>query len=157
LGLTIAYRANIWNIGAEGQMYLGVCSSGIAIHCTEALGSWTLFTMILASALGGAMFASITALCRAQFNTNEILVSLMLTYVADLIIKYLVYGPWKDPMGNNFPITISFADEALLTPLALLGWSFWDGTRLNTSIFITLLAIPIVWFYNEKSFSGFKI
>jgi simple sugar transport system permease protein len=144
-------------LGLRGKCISGgVFASGIAIYYTDVLGNWTLLTMILASALGGALFASITALCRAQFNTNEILVSLMLTYVADLIIKYLVYGPWKDPMGNNFPITISFADEALFSPLASLGWSFWDGTRLNTSIFITLLGIPIVWFYNEKSFLGFK-
>ncbi|SMC70342.1 ABC transporter permease [Polynucleobacter kasalickyi] len=157
LGLTICYRANIWNIGAEGQMYLGgIFATGIAIHYANSLGNWTLVVMILASALGGAIWASITALCRAQFNTNEILVSLMLTYVADLLVKFLVYGPWKDPMGNNFPITISFADEALFTPLALLGWSFWDGTRLNTSVFITLFFIPLVWLYNEKLFAGFK-
>ncbi|WP_108646864.1 ABC transporter permease [Polynucleobacter rarus] len=157
LGLTICYRANIWNIGAEGQMYIGgIFATGIAIHYTETLGHWTLIVMILASALGGAIWASITALCRAQLNTNEILVSLMLTYVADLTIKFLVYGPWKDPMGNNFPITISFADEALFTPLAFLGWSFWDGTRVNTSIFITLFFIPLVWIYNEKLFAGFK-
>ena len=157
LGLTICYRANIWNIGAEGQMYIGgVFATGIAIHFTNELGNFTLVAMILASALGGALWASITALCRAQLNTNEILVSLMLTYVADLFVKFIVYGPWKDPMGNNFPITVSFADEALFTPFALLGWSFWDGTRLNTSIFITLLLIPIVWLYNEKLFAGFK-
>lgn len=157
LGLIICYRANIWNIGAEGQMYLGgIFATGIAIHFTEVLGSWVLLWMLIASAIGGALWASITAFFRAKFNTNEILVSLMLTYVADLIVKYLVYGPWKDPMGNNFPITISFDDLALFTPFASLGWSFWDGTRINTSLFFTLFCIPLVWLYNEKTFSGFK-
>ena len=146
LGLAIGYRANIWNIGAEGQMYLGgIFATGLAIHYNESGGAWLLPAMILAGAVGGALWASITALCRAQFHANEILVSLMLYYVADQLVKYLVYGPWQDPMANNFPITISFSDSALFQPLASLGWPFWDGTRINTSVFITLIAIPLAW------------
>jgi general nucleoside transport system permease protein len=158
LGLAIGYRANIWNIGAEGQMFLGgIFATGLAIHFTDTSGAWLLPAMILAGAIGGAMWASITALCRAQFHANEILVSLMLTYVADLLVKYLVYGPWKDPMANNFPVTVSFADSALFAPLVSLGWEFWEGTRINTSVFITLAAIPLAWFFMERSFSGFQL
>jgi general nucleoside transport system permease protein len=158
LGLAIGYRANIWNIGAEGQMYLGgIFASGFAIYFHEAGGGFLLPAMIFAAALGGALWASITALCRAQFHANEILVSLMLTYVADLLVKYLVYGPWKDPMANNFPVTISFGDDALFAPLASFGWAFWEGTRINTSVFITLAAIPLAWFFMERSFSGFQL
>jgi ABC-type uncharacterized transport system permease subunit len=158
LGLAIGYRANIWNIGAEGQMYLGgIFAAGLAIHYDETGGAWLLPAMILAGAAGGALWASITALCRAQFHANEILVSLMLTYVADLLVKYLVYGPWQDPMANNFPITISFGDNALFAPLASFGWSMWEGTRINTSVFITLIAIPIAWFFMDRSFGGFQL
>lgn len=158
LGLAIGYRANIWNIGAEGQMYLGgIFATGLAIHYDETGAAWLLPTMILAGAVGGALWASITALCRAQFHANEILVSLMLTYVADLLVKYLMYGPWQDPMANNFPITISFGDNALFAPLASFGWSMWEGTRINTSVFITLVAIPIAWFFMDRSFGGFQL
>jgi ABC-type uncharacterized transport system permease subunit len=157
LGLSIGYRANVWNIGAEGQMYIGgVFATGVAIACQSIDAAWVLPALVLAAALGGALWGAITALCRAHFNANEILVSLMLTYVANLIVKYLVYGPWRDPMANNFPITISFPDSALFSTLGELGWTYWEGTRLNTSIFITLIAIPLIWLYLERSFSGFQ-
>jgi simple sugar transport system permease protein len=158
LGLAIGYRANIWNIGAEGQMYLGgIFATGLAIHYNDGGGPWLLPAMLLAGALGGALWASLTALCRAQFHANEILVSLMLTYVADLLVKFLVYGPWQDPMANNFPITISFGDSALFAPLASFGWTLWEGTRINTSVFIALAAIPLAWFFMDRSFAGFQL
>ena len=158
LGLSIGYRANIWNIGAEGQMYLGaIFATGLAIRYGEQGGAWLLPAMIAAAAVGGALWAAITALCRARFHANEILVSLMLTYVADFIVKFLVYGPWRDPMANNFPVTVSFADAALFDPLASFGWSLWEGTRINTSVFITLVAIPIAWFFMDRSFTGFQM
>jgi ABC-type uncharacterized transport system permease subunit len=157
LGLSMGYRANVWNIGAEGQMYIGgVFAAGVAIACQSVDAFWVLPLVVMASALGGALWGGITALCKAHFNANEILVSLMLTYVANLIIKYLVYGPWRDPMANNFPISISFSDSALFSTLAELGWSYWDGTRLNTSIFITLIVIPLIWLYLQRSFPGFQ-
>jgi simple sugar transport system permease protein len=161
LGLAIAYRANIWNIGAEGQMYVGgIFATGVAIYFDHATASshalWLLPCMMLAGAVGGALWASITALCKAQFHANEILVSLMLTYIADLLVKFLVYGPWRDPMANNFPITISFNDNALFASLASYGWTFWEGTRLNTSVFITLIIIPLAWLFMVHSFTGFK-
>lgn len=157
LGLSIGYRANVWNIGAEGQMYIGgVFATGVAIANQSIDAAWVLPALVLAAALGGALWGAFTALCRAHFNANEILVSLMLTYVANLIVKYLVYGPWRDPMANNFPITISFSDSALFTPLADLGWTYWEGTRLNTSIFITLTMIPLIWLFLQHSFSGFQ-
>ncbi len=158
LGLAIGYRANIWNIGAEGQMYVGgIFATGLAIHFQDYPSAWLLPMMIVAGALGGMLWASLTALCRAQFHANEILVSLMLTYVADLLVKALVYGVWKDPMANNFPVTVSFTDSALFTPFVELGWNYWEGTRINTSVFLTLIAIPLVWFFMQRSFSGFQL
>jgi general nucleoside transport system permease protein len=158
LGLTIGFRANIWNIGAEGQMYLGgIFATGLAIHYNEAGGPWLLPAMVVAGAVGGALWGSLTAFCRAQFHANEILVSLMLTYVADLLVKYLVYGPWQDPAANNFPITINFGDDALFPLLASFGWDWWEGTRVNTSVFITLAAIPLAWFFMDRSFAGFQL
>jgi general nucleoside transport system permease protein len=158
LGLAIGYRSNVWNIGAEGQMYLGgIFATGLAIHFQNNWGSLMLPAMVLAAALGGMLWASITAFLRAQLHANEILVSLMLTYVADLLVKYLVYGPWQDPNANNFPITVSFNDEAQFSLLASYGWQWLEGTRLNTSLAITLLAIPLAWLFVQKTFVGFQL
>jgi simple sugar transport system permease protein len=60
-------------------------------------------------------------------------------------------------MANNFPITISFGDNALFAPLASFGWTLWEGTRINTSVFITLIAIPLAWFFMDRSFAGFQL
>ena len=158
LALAIGFRANVWNIGAEGQMYLGgIFASGVAIHYHDATGAWLLPAMVIAGAVGGALWASITALARASFHASEILVSLMLTYVADALVKYLVYGPWRDPAANNFPITISFSDAALFAPFATLGLESLEGTRLNTSILITLVAIPLAWFFMDRSYPGVQL
>jgi simple sugar transport system permease protein len=161
LGLAIAYRANVWNIGAEGQMYMGgVFATGLAIH---AQGSWgaasglLLPAMVLAGMAGGMLWASIAAWCRARFNASEILVSLMLTYVANLVVKYLVFGPWQDPQANNFPLTVEFQDDALFPLLAQIGLDWFEGTRLNLSILITLAAIPAAWFFCQRSLAGFQL
>src|SRR5258708_5123900 len=158
LGLAIGFRASIWNIGAEGQMYMGgMFATGLAIAFRQKGGPWLLPAMILAGALGGALWASIAAALRAQFHANEILVTLMLTYVADLVVKYLVFGPWQDPQGNNFPITLQFSDNALFPLFASWGWERFEGTRMNASVFLTLAAIPLAWLFMERSFLGFQL
>ncbi len=113
LGLALCYRANVWNIGAEGQLLMGgVFAGGLAMWLTMekiALSPWAFFPLaIFMGALGGAFWAAITAWLRDRFNANEILVSLMLVYVANLTLSYLVFGPWKDPQGFNFPQTVNF-------------------------------------------------
>ena len=158
LGLAIGFRASIWNIGAEGQMYLGgIFATGLAIHFNESRGAWLLPAMIVAGACGGALWASITAFFRARFHTNEILVSLMLTYVADLLVKFLVYGPWQDPAANNFPVTVTFSDAAQFSMLSSFGGEWLEGTRINTSLFITIIAVPLAYLFMEKSFIGFQL
>src|SRR6201999_2561302 len=97
-----------WNIGAEGQFMLGaVCATGVAIHATPSSGPALVVGLLLAGVFGGMLWAA-AALLRDRFNANEILVSLMLVYVAEQLLSYLVYGPWKDPQGYNFPQTITF-------------------------------------------------
>ena len=158
LGLAIGYRANVWNIGAEGQMYMGgVFATGLAIHFQQSWHFGLLAAMIVAGALGGMVWAALTAFCRAQLHANEILVSLMLTYVANLIVKYLVFGPWQDPNANNFPLTVQFEDHALFPLFAAMGIDWLEGTRLNASIFLAVLAIPVAWFFVQRSFLGFQL
>ena len=112
---------------------------------------WSVVIAALASSaallsLGGALWAGITAFLRAHLNTNEILVSLMLTYVADLLVKYLVFGPWQDPQSNNFPFTVSFDDDALFPLFMNYEWlnidGWLDGTRLNLSLLMAVAAVP---------------
>jgi general nucleoside transport system permease protein len=151
LGLAIGFRSNVWNIGAEGQMYLGaICATGLAIHFQKSWGAALLPAMVLAGALGGMLWASIVAFLRSRFAASEILVSLMLTYVADLMLKYLVYGPWRDPAANNFPVTVPFEENGLFPLL-------FEGSRVNASVFMTVLAVPVVWVFMTRSFAGFQL
>jgi simple sugar transport system permease protein len=159
LGLALGYRANIWNIGAEGQMLLGgIAASGVAIYFDQADGRWVLLLMMLAGIIGGMLWAAIPAFLRSRFNTSEILVSLMLTYVATQLLIYLVSGPWRDPQGMNFPISEMFGPPALYpTFYGDWHWTAWRGTRINASVFITLLTIPLVWLFMKKSFAGYRM
>ena len=122
VGLALCYIANVWNIGAEGQFLIGaVCGSWIAVKTqgTDA-GAWVLPAMLVAGAVGGALYALIPAICKVRFGASEILTSLMLVYVADLLLDYLVRGPWRDPNGFNFPTTAEF-DPVATVPTLIEG------------------------------------
>ena len=103
-GLAIGFRANVFNIGAEGQLIIGaLCASALPIYFPEGTSSLMLPAMILFGALGGAAWAGVAAGLRTRFNANEILVTLMLTLIATQVMNFLLLGPWKDPKGFNFP------------------------------------------------------
>ena len=151
VGLAIGFRSNVWNIGAEGQLTLGaICGGGLAIYFYESESAWLLPGMVVTGALGGMLWASIPAFLRTRFNTNEILVSLMLNYVAVLLLSYLVHGPWRDPDGFNFPESRIFADAALL-PVIL------QDTRLHLGLLIALAAVALGWVFVRKSFIGYQM
>src|SRR5208283_5179702 len=138
VGLALCYIANIWNIGAEGQFLIGaVCGSWIAVKTqgTDA-GVWVLPAMLVAGAVGGALYALIPAICKVRFGASEILTSLMLVYVAELFLDYLVRGPWRDPNGFNFPTTAEF-DPVATVPLLL------EGSRLHLGAVIALIVVMI--------------
>ncbi|MGI4860744.1 MAG: ABC transporter permease [Janthinobacterium lividum] len=159
LGLALSYRAGVLNIGAEGQMLLGgIAASGVAIHFDQSTSHWVLALMVAAGVAGGMVWAAIPALLRNRFGTNEMLVSLMLTYVASQLLIYLVSGPWRDPQGMNFPLSEMFADNALYPRLyGDWHWTFWRGTRLNASVLLTLCAVPVIWVLMRKSFIAFRL
>ena len=114
VGLACGYRANVWNIGAEGQLILGaIFAGGVALYFYGSDNKLVLPAMVLAGAVGGMLWASIPAFLRSRFNTNEILVSLMLVYVANLLLSWLVHEPWRDPEGLNFPQSKQFTESAL--------------------------------------------
>ena len=148
LGLAIGFRSNVWNIGAEGQFVIGaVCASGTALALQGAgFAVWPL--VLLAGVAGGLTWASLTALLRDRFNANEILVSLMLVYVAVQVLNYLVYGPWTDPMGFNFPQTQRFDATAQVPRL-------FDGLRVHLGLLLGLGAVVAVWLFLFRTRAGF--
>ena len=151
LGLTIGFRANVWNIGAEGMFTMGaIAAAWLALRYGDSPHVWLLPAMVLAGALGGLAWALIPAVLKVRANASEILVSLMLNYVAALILSYLVNGPMRDPEGFNYPQTASFGPSALFPPL-------FEGLRINGSIFITAVAVVLSWLFLERSFLGFQM
>ncbi len=151
VGLAVGFRAGVWNIGAEGQFITGaVFATGVALQVGDHSAPWAIAAMVVAGALGGALWAAIPAWLRTRFGTNEILVSLMLVYVAQLLASWLIYGPWKDPGGYNFPQTRNFGDSALL-PLLI------DGTRLNAGFLLALVVLVAGYVFLQRSFQGFQM
>ena len=151
IGLALGFRANVWNIGAEGQFTIGaICGGGIALWFYDVEAIWVLPAMIIAGVLGGMAWAGIPAWLRTRFNANEILTSLMLTYVGLLLLSYLVHGPWRDPQGLNFPESRMFNDFAVL-PVIMAD------TRLNVGAVIALLVVAAGWVIISRSFIGFQI
>jgi len=150
LGLTVGFRANVWNIGAEGMFTIGAIASGWLALRIGGGHAWLMPAMMLAGVLGGMAWASIPAFLKAHANTSEILVSLMLNYVAALLLVYLVNGPLQDPDGGNYPQSALFDPDAVFAPLV-------PGLRVNASVFITALAVAAAWVLIERSFLGFQL
>ena len=149
LGLAVCFRSNVWNIGAEGQYVLGaIAASGVALLADQTTGGWIVLPIILAGILGGMVWAGLTAWLRDRFNANEILVSLMLVYVAVLLLSFIVSGPWKDPQGYNFPQSRTF-DAATRIPRLL------TGSRMNIGIFLALIGVAGVWVFLFRTRAGF--
>ena len=149
LGLAVCFRSNIWNIGAEGQFVMGaIFASGMALQA-EPSGPQSFWILVLiAGTLGGMFWAGITAALRDWFNASEILVSLMMVYVAIMVLNYLVFGAWKDPLGYNFPQTKTF--EAISQIPKLI-----PGTRVNIGVLITLLGVASLWAFLFRTHAGF--
>jgi general nucleoside transport system permease protein len=154
LGLALCFRSNIWNIGAEGQFVVGALAAGwVAMQAgpgTAWLGKGIVVPILLAGVLGGMAWAGLVALLRDRFNANEILVSLMLVYVGDMLLAYLVYGPWKDPAGYNFPQTITFDATTKIPRLV-------TGLRTNIGLVIALAAVAAMWAFLFRTYRGFAL
>ncbi len=149
LGLAVCFRSNVWNIGAEGQFVMGaIAAGGVALMAGKGTGGWIVPLVLLAGVAGGMAWAGVVALLRDKFNANEILVSLMLVYVATLFLGYLVYGPWKDPMGYNFPQTKMFERVTQIPKLV-------QGMRMNIGVIIALVGAALLWVFLFRTKAGF--
>jgi simple sugar transport system permease protein len=151
LGLAVSFRASVWNIGAEGQFIAGgIAASWVALQATEHTSRAIVLAIIAAGAVGGLAWSGIVAALRDRFNASEILVSLMLVYVAELVLGYVVHGPLKDPHGFNFPQTASFAAATAIPRLV-------DGQRAHVGIVIALGAAVAVWLFVFRFYAGFQL
>jgi general nucleoside transport system permease protein len=152
IGLSYCFRANLWNIGAEGQFVMGaVLGSWLALrlHGTEA-GFWLLPAMLLLGAVGGALWGLIPAILKTRFGVSEILTSLMLVYVAQLTLDYLVRGPWRDPQGFNFPQSVTFDPAATLPPVL-------EGSRVHFGAVFAFLAILLTALVVGRTLFGYRL
>ena len=151
VALSLGFKAGVWNIGAEGQLTMGgLCGGAVALYFYDQQGIHIIPLMMLAGILGGMFWASIVALLRVRFNANEILTSLMLSYIAVLFLNLMVHGPLKDPEGFNFPESRMLSDSALL-PIIL------EGTRLHIGAIMAVILMGVAWFIMSKSLLGYQI
>ncbi len=150
LGVSLAFRMQIWNIGAEGQIYMGaMAASGVALFSGIDNHGLMLLAMFSAAFLCGGCWAGVAGFLRARWQVNEVIVTLLMNYIAILFVDYLVYGPWKDPKGFNFPLTAQFSDAARLA-------EYFD-TRLHSGFFLALFMALVLYLFMERTIWGYEI
>ncbi len=149
LGLTAAFRARVWNIGGEGQFYMGALLGGLVALGLPGLPPVILIPLMLAAgALGGMLWALLAGLLKVRRGMNEIISTLMLNYVAYFLLEYLVRGPLKEP-GGFLPVSAQFVASARL-PLLF-------GSRVHVGIILVILMVPLVYLLLWKTPLGFKL
>jgi ABC-type uncharacterized transport system permease subunit len=151
LGVAVAFRMQLWNIGAEGQLYFGaIFATGTALFLIPGAPGWLVIpTMIVAALLGGGLWGLIPGALRAWFGASEIITSLMLNYVAILCSEYLVHGPWRDPQAYGFPGTPPLPDAAWLP--------HWGTTRVHLGLLFGFVAAVLLWFMLRRTRWGYEI
>jgi simple sugar transport system permease protein len=151
-GLCVCARSNNWNIGAEGQFTVGaIFGSAIPILYPNWDSPIVLPLMLIMGIIGGALYGAIPALLKTQFNTNEILTSLMLVYIAQLYLDWLVRGPWRDPEGHGFPQSHDFGPNAVLPAI----WA--DSGRAHWGFVFAIVAALLIWFMMRFTLKGFEV
>jgi ABC-type uncharacterized transport system permease subunit len=151
IGLAVCFRSGNWNIGAEGQYLIGGLFGAclpVVFHGWES--PLLLPLMLLMGMAGGALYAFIPAILKTRFGTNEILTSLMLVYVAQQVVDWVVRSPWRDPQGMGFPGTKNFTENGLLPKIFELGDAHYGAG-------LALIAAFVLWFMLSKTLKGFEI
>ena len=151
IGLTLCFKAKIWNIGAEGQFVFGALIGGaVSLQLADSEGFWVLPAIILSGALAGMAWAAIAALLLTRFNANEILTTIMLNYIAVNLLLWAVHGPLKDPDGLNFPESALFASQTMLPVL-------FEDYRVTIALFIALFMLVVIWVVLSRTLLGFQL
>lgn len=150
LGLGIAFRMKLWNIGGEGQLHMGAAAAtGVALAMPNQPMWIVLPLMMLAAALAGGAWALLPGIPRAYLGVNETITTLMWNYVAINIVDYLVYGPWRDPEGFNFPLTAVFSPGATLPT--------FGGGRIHGGLIIAIVIAVIMYLVIYRTKWGYEI
>ncbi len=150
LAVALAGRMLLWNIGAEGQLYMGATfATAIALWYPDVPRPLLLLAMIAAGAVGGALWALGPALLRAKLTVNEIITTLMFNYVAILFVDYLVHGRWRDPASLGFPLSKPFSHNATLPSI--------PGTRLHGGFLVAVAAALFLWFILRGTRWGYEV
>jgi simple sugar transport system permease protein len=150
LAVAVPARAGLFNIGGEGQFYLGaIAATSVALHAGTDSAMVMIFMMIMAACLAGALWGMIPAVLKAFFKVNEILVGLMLNYVGILLVEYLVHGPWKDSSALGWPYSAKFPDAAILPQ--------WNHTNVHLGLVIAVAAALGFWFIMTRTTFGFSV
>ncbi len=151
LGVSVAFRMQLWNIGAEGQFYFGaIFATWVALYGLPDAGPWVVIPgMMAAGMIGGALWAAIPGVLRGYLGVNETITSLMLNYVAILFASWLVHGPWKNPVGFGFPGTVVFAPATYLPT--------WGTTRVHLGLAFGLVAAVLLFFVLQRTRWGYEI
>ena len=150
LGVAIAFRMLFWNIGAEGQLAMGgIAAAYVALFLSNRLPAFLVLPlMFFLALLAGALWGLVPALLKAYIGVNEILTTLMMNYIAILLVEYLYLGPWRDPEGYGFPGTAPFPESAWLPRLT---------GRVHAGLLFALLAALLLWFILNRTRWGYEI
>ena len=151
VGLSVAFKARLWNIGAEGQLLMGaIGASWVALTFPDAPAYVVLPSMFGLGFVFGAVWGLVPGALAAKFGTQVAIVSLMMNYVAGRVLEYLVYGPWKGPGEWGFPYTTKFSASAQLPRLA--------GTRIHYPTLLLGLLLALAFFFViKRSKFGFEV
>lgn len=149
LGVSLAFRMQLWNIGADGQLHMGAIGASWVALYSGISGFMMLPAMFIAAFIMGGLWAGVAGVLKAKIRVNEIIVTLLMNYIAISIVSFLVYGPWKDPNGHNFPITAQFETFARL--------SSYFSTRLHSGFFIAIALVFVMYIVMEKTLWGYEI
>jgi simple sugar transport system permease protein len=150
LGVAIAFRLQIWNIGAEGQFAMGAVGATWAALTFPSMPWFILIPgMLLMAMVCGGLWGFIPAVLKLRMRANEIIVTLMLNYIAILVLDYLVYGPWKDPTSFGFPMTPVFSDGAIIGKIG--------STNLNWGLLICVVCAVVFWLFFSFTRLGYEL
>ncbi|WP_372602770.1 ABC transporter permease [Actibacterium sp.] len=153
IGLSLGFRAGIWNIGAEGQYIIGaLCGAGVGL-AFYPLDAWYIFPlMVLAGAFGGWAWAMIPALLKTRFRTNEILVSLLLVYVAEQFLASMALGLMRNPQGGGFPGSRNLQQYPSAANPELIS-----GTGMHWGVMAAFIAVIGAYILLNRHLLGFQI
>ena len=151
LAVSLAATMVLWNIGCEGQLVMGgIFAAGIALFGPRCLPQWSVLPLtVVSAAFGGALWAAVPGVLKAKLQVSEILTTLLLNYVAIILMEHLYYGPWRDPAGYGFPGTAMIGESCRLARLS--------GTRLHGGLFIALALAAVLFFAVVRTKWGFRI